>query len=97
MADDPRKAETLDDAAKNPDGTYNGARALSWMSEALHPGAGISEDEVRRIAEKVQEFKQGGGNLDELSRLIADKRKEILSKAPPDSPLHNNWGADRWR
>lgn len=51
MPDDPRKAETLDEAARNPDGTYNGYRAMSWLSEALHPGAGIAEDEVRRMHE----------------------------------------------
>jgi hypothetical protein len=32
---DPRKAESLEAAAKNPDGTFNGARALAWLSEVL--------------------------------------------------------------
>lgn len=48
---DPRKAKSLGEAALNPDGTYNGIRALSWLSAALYPGAGLSEDEVRQIAE----------------------------------------------
>lgn len=52
MAIDPRKSATLDDAARNADGTYNGARALSWLSECLFPGKGLPEDEVRRIAEE---------------------------------------------
>ena len=43
---DPRKAGTLDEAARNPDGTYNGARALSWLSDVLTGGKGVSEDEV---------------------------------------------------
>lgn len=30
---DPRKAESLEAAAKNPDGTFNGAGALAWLSE----------------------------------------------------------------
>ncbi len=51
---DPRKAKSLGEAALNPDGTYNGIRALSWLSAALYPGAGLSEDEVRQIAEEVQ-------------------------------------------
>lgn len=51
---DPRKAKSLGEAALNPDGSWNGVRALSWLSEALHPGAGISEDEVRQIAEDVK-------------------------------------------
>lgn len=45
---DPRKAKSLGEAALNPDGTYNGIRALSWLSAALYPGAGLSEDEVRQ-------------------------------------------------
>lgn len=44
---DPRKAATLDEASKNEDGTYNGARALAWLSEAMNPGRGVSEAEVR--------------------------------------------------
>lgn len=52
---DPRKAKSLGEAALNPDGTYNGIRALSWLSAALYPGAGLSEDEVRQIAEEVQD------------------------------------------
>ena len=46
---DPRRAKTLEEAARNPDGTYNGARALSWLSEALCPGRGISEAEVMKM------------------------------------------------
>lgn len=51
---DPRKAKTLGEAALNPNGTYNGVRALSWLSAALFPGGGLSEDEVREIAEEVR-------------------------------------------
>lgn len=51
---DPRQARTLDEAARNPDGTYNGIRALSWLSSALSGGKGLSEDEVRLIAEEVK-------------------------------------------
>jgi hypothetical protein len=56
---DPRKAQTLDDAAKNPDGTYNGYRAFAWMSEALRPGRGLSEDEVKKIWDQVKAKKVG--------------------------------------
>lgn len=55
MASDPRKAKSLDEAALNPDGkTWNGYRLLSWLSEALHPGAGLSEEEVREIDLQVK-------------------------------------------
>lgn len=49
MKPDPRKADTLDQAARNPDGTYDGARALSWLSDVLTGGKGVSEDEVRAM------------------------------------------------
>jgi len=57
---DPRKAHTLDEAARNPDGTYNGARALSWLSSIISSGDGLSEEEVMKIwadvkARKAQE------------------------------------------
>ncbi len=55
--DDPRKARTLDEAASNGDGTYDGARALSWLSEALHPGRGISEAEVRKMWQDAKDRK----------------------------------------
>lgn len=51
---DPRKAETLDEAARNPDGTYNGARALSWLSDVLTGGKGVSEAEVMVMFEDVK-------------------------------------------
>lgn len=51
---DPRKAKTLGEAALNPDGTYNGLRALSWLSEAVNPGKGISLEEVQKIADNVK-------------------------------------------
>jgi hypothetical protein len=57
---DPRKAKTLDDASANGDGTYNGARALAWLSEVLHPGAGLSEDEVRKIWNDAKKTKASG-------------------------------------
>jgi hypothetical protein len=48
-ANDPRQAQTLDEASRNPDGTYNGARAISWLSAVLTGGKGMSEQEVRAI------------------------------------------------
>jgi hypothetical protein len=54
MADDPRKAETLDEACANGDGTFNGYKLMSWLSEAVAPGRGISEDEVKKIWAEVQ-------------------------------------------
>lgn len=55
MTLDPRKCESLDEAAMNEDGTYNGVRALCWLSEVMHPGKGISEQDAQRIAEQAKE------------------------------------------
>ena len=52
--DDPRKAKTLGEAALKENGNWNGARALSWLSEALSPGHGMSEEEVMEIWKSVQ-------------------------------------------
>lgn len=49
MADDPRKAETLEEACANGDGTYNGARLLSWLSAAVTGGKGISVEEAEHL------------------------------------------------
>ena len=54
---DPRKAKTLGEAAMNPDGTYNGLRALSWLSDILTGGKGLSEEEVAEIAADVKRQK----------------------------------------
>jgi len=54
---DPREARTLDEAAANGDGTYNGFRLLSWLSEALHPGQGVSEEDIRADYEKIKAAK----------------------------------------
>jgi hypothetical protein len=52
--DDPRKADTLGEAAMNPDGTYNALKALSWLSEAIRPGHGLPVSEVEKIADEVR-------------------------------------------
>lgn len=57
MTPDPREAKTLDEASRNPDGTYNVYRALSWLSEVTNPGRGLSEAEVREIALEVRKRK----------------------------------------
>jgi hypothetical protein len=56
---DPRKAKTLGEAAINPDGTYNAIRALSWLSDVMTGGKGLSEEEVSKIAADVR-AKKGG-------------------------------------
>ena len=55
---DPRKAKTLGKACDNGNGTYNGLKALSWLSEVLNPGKGISVEEIRKIAEEVVQKKK---------------------------------------
>ncbi|MGQ9370406.1 hypothetical protein [Azospirillum sp. ST 5-10] len=59
---DPRKADTLGEAAENPDGTFNGARALAWLSEALNPGKGASEAEVQALWDKARARRRRGGS-----------------------------------
>lgn len=60
--DDPRKAKTLGEAALNPDGkTFNGAKALSWLSEVLNPGRGMSEADVHKVWDDVKARKNAGG------------------------------------
>jgi|GEM_PF-3639102 len=56
---DPRKEKTLGEAAQNPDGTFNGARALSWLSEALNPGKGASREEVQKAFDQMRAKKAG--------------------------------------
>jgi len=51
---DQRKAKTLGEAAQNPDGTYNGLKALSWLSECMNPGKGISLEEVQAMWEQAK-------------------------------------------
>lgn len=51
---DPRKANTLGEAALNPDGTYNGARALSWLSDVLSPGRGMTVEQVQEMFEEAK-------------------------------------------
>lgn len=50
MIDDPRKAKTVGEACENGDGTYNGYRLLSWLSEAVNPGKGFSFEEIQALA-----------------------------------------------
>ena len=61
---DPRVARTLDEASKNPDGTYNGVKALAWLSEVLSHGHGITEAEIRAMfeAEKKRRQEAHSGN-----------------------------------
>lgn len=59
-SEDPRKAETLGEAAMNPDGTYNALRALSWLSAVINRGPGLSVEEVTEIAESVKVQKERG-------------------------------------
>lgn len=50
---DPRKVGTLEEACKNPDGTYSAINLLSWLSGTLNPGKGVPAEEVRKMAEEA--------------------------------------------
>jgi hypothetical protein len=54
MTGDPRNAQTLDEACANGDGTFNGYRLFSWLSEATSPGKGLPEAEVRRLVDEAR-------------------------------------------
>lgn len=56
---DPRKAKSLGEAAKNPDGTYDGRKALSWLSEVLHPGQGVSVEAIQAELERQKRLRGG--------------------------------------
>ena len=67
---DPRKANTLDEAARNPDGTYNGARALSWLSDVLTGGKGVPEGEIEQMFADAKAKRANGAtaNMDDAVR-----------------------------
>ncbi|EIY2512153.1 hypothetical protein ACUHOO_000794 [Pseudomonas aeruginosa] len=60
-AADPRVARTIGEAAANGDGTFNGIRLLSWLSEVLHPGHGLSVEEVEELHQQVRQEQQNAG------------------------------------
>lgn len=60
MIEDPRKAKTLGEACQNPDGTFNGLRLMSWLSEAVAPGKGLPVEEVAKIAEQIKQRRAKG-------------------------------------
>lgn len=49
---DPRKAKSIEEACANGDGTFNGYRLMSYLSEAMNPGKGFSVEEVEAMARK---------------------------------------------
>ena len=55
---DPRKAETLGEACANNDGTYSGTKLLSWLSDVLNPGRGLSEGEVAELWRQARAKKE---------------------------------------
>ncbi len=77
MADDPRKAKTLGEACANPDGTYNGLKLMAWLSEAVNPGHGFSEEEVQKIWEEVKAKKVSTVEY-EFSRCPQELRGEMI-------------------
>lgn len=54
MPEDPRYAPDLRAAAQNADGSYSLPRAMAWLSEAMNPGQGVAEAEVRVLIEQAQ-------------------------------------------
>ncbi len=52
---DPRKAKALDEVSLNEDGSYNGVKALSWLSEVLFPSNGMDEAEVLQLVDEVKQ------------------------------------------
>jgi hypothetical protein len=61
---DPRLAHTLEEAARNGDGSWNGVRALSWLSKALDPnGTGLSVAEIKEAMASAEAEHLRGGKL----------------------------------
>lgn len=52
---DPRQAATLDEPARNPDGSYSGTPALSWLFLfTLLMATGLTHGEVMQILRKAK-------------------------------------------
>lgn len=79
---DARKATTLDEAARNPDGTYNGARALSWLSDVLTGGKGMPEGEIKQIFEDARaQRKAMASEADQVERGVTSGEASINAGA----------------
>lgn len=48
-------AHTLEEAAGNGDGTYDGAKALAWLSQVLAGDRGLTEAEIREAFDVARE------------------------------------------
>lgn len=55
-----KRPETLNAAARNSDGTYDGAKALSWLSDVLFPGRGVPEEDVKKMWQDAKARKTEG-------------------------------------
>lgn len=77
---DPRKADTHEEACQNPDGTYSAINLLSWLSETLNPGKGIPAEEVREMAEEAIRKRKAQNNGNQTSTKNNRKREEAPSQ-----------------
>lgn len=49
----PPHPHTLDEASRNPDGTYNGIKVLKWLADVLTPKHGLTEEDIEQIRYRV--------------------------------------------
>lgn len=81
---------TLDEASKNPDGTYDGAKTLSWLSEAL--GYKIPEAEIKEMFDVIKRKKESAsGNQESRNRdtnpeQTDENRREAEKETSAGSP-----------
>ncbi len=84
---DPRRAKDLNEAARRPDGLYDGFKAISWLSEVLHPGSGVREGDVRQAwADAVKGRRSGPSDLRDLAGSIAASAAKRAEEQPPALP-----------
>lgn len=80
--------QTLGDVALNPDGTWNGLRALSWLSEVLHPGANVTEAEISEMIRQEKERRLADRQADrpalQLDLMQPPANPEDLNDLDPD-------------
>ena len=79
---DPRDAPDLDQASRNPDGTYDGAKALSWLSNVLTSRQGLTVDEIREAWEDAKARHQELGQQDRLSPRVIDLIDKEIRACP---------------
>ena len=63
-----KQGKSLDDISRNPDGSYNGARAMSAVS-------GLEQAEIEWIWRRMKALIEHGYSKEDAKRMVADEGK----------------------